>query len=345
MCINYKVILNRKYTITEKNGGKVPVLRDIRQKYVKVPCKECYVCMKKKAREWRIRLTEDFKTNKNGKVVLLTFSKESLMKLAKECKGFTGYEKDNQIAKLAVKRFRERWRKTYGRSIRHWLITEIGQTNTERIHMHGILWKDERYNLKDTFYNEIQKHWQYGFVGFGKKDWQTGEWINYTNARTANYFTKYVTKKDEKHPDYKQIILTSAGIGSSYLLSEKVKDNVYKGENTNQMYNVDNGTVLPMPEYWRRKLYNDDEREYLTTVMLNKGLIYIDGKEFRANLEGNILSGILKNLREKNARLGFGDGSKNIEKRIEANSKRREKQREQGIYGPGYWEGVVRKDT
>ena len=39
-----------------------------------------------------------------------------------------GYEKDNNIATLSVRRFLERWRKEFKRSVRHWLITELGQT-------------------------------------------------------------------------------------------------------------------------------------------------------------------------------------------------------------------------
>lgn len=48
MCVNKKTILNRKYTMNKKNGGIVPPLNDIRQKYVETPCGQCYICRKKK---------------------------------------------------------------------------------------------------------------------------------------------------------------------------------------------------------------------------------------------------------------------------------------------------------
>lgn len=323
MCIKKTLILNRKYTINKKNGGNVPVLKDPRQKYVFTPCGQCYICRKKKAREWRMRLTEDVKVNKGAKIVTLTFNTEKLRELASEIKGATGYELDNQICKLAVKRFRERWRKKYGRSIRHWLITELGHGETEHVHMHGIVWPDNRYILEDTLLNEVEKIWGYGFVGKGKRDWQTGEYINYVDARTANYFTKYVNKIDEQHKEYKQIILTSAGIGAAYIKSIKAEDNIYKGEETNQMYNVDNGGVLPLPEYFRRKIYTDEEREQLTSNMLDKKIIYIAGTQFRSDIGDDKINLMYKAEQEKNARLGYGDGRPNYERRRIENSRRK----------------------
>lgn len=331
MCINKKRILNRKYTINKKNGGNVPVCRDERQKYVWVPCKQCYICKKQKAREWRMRISEDVKVNKGGKVVLLTFSTQGLQELAKELKDVKGYELDNQICKLAVKRWRERWRKKYGRSPRHWLISELGHGKTEHVHMHGIVWEDERYKLEGDIMDEIEKTWKYGFVGRGKKDWKTGKWINYVNEKTASYFVKYVNKIDEQHKEYTQIILTSPGIGKSYIESEKVKDNTYKGKETNQLYNVDNGGVLPMPEYFRKKLYTDEERERLTGWMLDKGTIYIEGKEYREDIGDDKIGAMYRDLRQKNNRLGYGDGSKNYERKMHENTKRREIHRKRGI--------------
>lgn len=342
MCINKKQILNRKYTMNKKNGGNVPVLRDKRQEYVKVPCGQCYVCRKKKAREWRMRLTEDVKVNKDAKIVLLTFNTESLKKLTKRCGSMTGYELDNEICRQAVKLFRERWRKEYGRSLRHWFITELGHGKTEHVHMHGIVWKDSRYNLKGEFLDEVERIWKYGFVGRGKKDWKTGKYENYVNAKTANYFTKYVNKVDGMHKEYKQIILTSAGIGKAFLESEKAKDNRYRGKDTNQMYNVDNGGVLPMPEYFRRKMYNDDEREKLTGWMLDENVIYIEGKPVRNDIGDDKLNAIYTTLREKNARMGYGDGRKNYQRKMEENARRRDIQRKRGIYGAGYRSGEIR---
>lgn len=322
MCTNKKLIKNKKYSMNKKNGGIIPPLRDPRQAQVYVPCGKCYICKKKKAREWKLRITEDIKVNKKCKIVTLTFNTKSLRELAKDCKGLQGYELDNGICKIAVKRFRERWRKKYGRSIRHWLITELGHGKTEHVHMHGIVWEDDRYKLEDTLINEVEKIWQYGFVGKGKYDYKTGLYENYVNAKTANYFTKYVNKKDEAHPNYTQIILTSAGIGASYLKSEKAKDNVYKEDKTNQLYYEDNGKVLPLPEYFRRKLYTEEEREALTTFNLNSGKEYIEGKEYK-NISDTEREKIMIELRKKNGRLGYHIDNRDISKKIHELNKRK----------------------
>lgn len=340
MCVKPKLIRNPKYRMNKKNGGKIPPVRDRRQLWTMTPCGQCYICRKKKAREWQMRLTEDFKVNKIAKVILLTFNTESLQKLAKECKGLKGYELDNQICRIAVKRFRERWRKRYRRSIRHWLITELGTKSTEHVHMHGLVWEEHydrktnkiiKHKLKGKFTEEIERAWQYGFVGWGKKDWQTGKWINYINERTPAYFTKYVTKKDELHKEYKQIILSSAGIGASYLDSIKAKDNVYRGKDTNQLYQMDNGGVIAMPEYFRRKIYTDDEREYLQGWNLDTGRMFIGKTEVRKDIGDDKIYGLQKALQEKNARLGFGDGRKNYERKMFENSRRREIHKKRGL--------------
>ena len=100
-----------------------------------------------------MRLYEEVKANRNGKFITLTFSNESIIQLTKELTG-KGYTLDNQIATLATRRFLERWRKKTSKSIRHWLVTELGQTNTERIHLHGIIYTDQ--------IDEIKNIWGYG---------------------------------------------------------------------------------------------------------------------------------------------------------------------------------------
>lgn len=344
MCIQYRWMYNQKYNPnTKKNGGVAPPLNDKRQEYIKIPCKECYVCRRKKAREWQMRLSEDLKYNKNAKVIMLTFSTESLIKIKRKLKGVTGYELDNQICKWAVKHFRERWRKKYGRSIRHWFISELGHGKTEHVHMHGLVWMDDRYKIENDFLNEVEKIWQYGFVGKGRINWETKKFDNWIGPETANYFVKYVNKKDEKHKEYKQIILTSAGIGKKFLESKNANQNKYRGKETIQMYQIENGGVLPMPEYFRRKLYNDEEREKLTGYMLDENIIYIDGKKYRADIGDDKISKMLVALREKNKRMGFGDGTKNWERKKLENERRRAKHRERGLESNKYIEDRFEK--
>ena len=135
MCLYPRLIKNRKYVSNKKNNGIVPQAKDQRALWVPVGCGNCMECKKQKAREWQVRLHEEIRERKNGKFVTLSFSEQSLLELKNTIKGLSGYNLDNEIATKAIRRFLERWRKKYKKSVRHWLVTELGQTNTERIHI------------------------------------------------------------------------------------------------------------------------------------------------------------------------------------------------------------------
>lgn len=199
MCLYPRLIINAKYTPNKKNGGHVPPINDERVKWVPVGCQNCIECRKKKAREWQARLTEDIKTHRNGHFVTLTFSNESLLELAEGIRNTPMTDDmDNAIATRAVRLFLERWRKEHKKSVRHWLITELGHNGTERIHLHGIIWTDE--------IEKLARIWKYGWVWIG----------DYVGTRTVNYIIKYVTKVDEKHKYYKskQDKITEEKIGT-----------------------------------------------------------------------------------------------------------------------------------
>ena len=155
MCLYPTLIKNKRYLPNKKNGGLVPRCDDDRKLLVPVGGGKCIECAKKKQREWQVRLLEDIKEHKNGKFVTLTLSNEAFTKLALENEGKqTGYELDNWIAKTAVRKFLERWRKKHKKSVRHWLVTELGHNGTENIHMHGIVWTNKPIQ-------EIKEKWRY----------------------------------------------------------------------------------------------------------------------------------------------------------------------------------------
>jgi len=253
-------------------------------------------CRKQKAREWQTRLTEEIKTNKNGVFVTLTFNNESIKKLTEYVLKYTedemkrimklqinegtdkqinkimlkreGYGLDNEIATAATRLFLERWRKEHKKSVKHWLVTELGHKGTENVHLHGIIWTDKGSN-------EIEKHWQYGWVWKGKK--VNDQLINYVNDKTVNYITKYVTKVDVKHPNYSPIILCSKGIGNNYTNTYNYKKNKYNGKDTKETYTTRSGTQLPLPIYYRNKIYTEEEREQLWLQKLDQKIRWVNG--------------------------------------------------------------------
>ena len=143
MCLYPRLIKNRKYLINKKNKGNVPTPNDERVKYVSIGCGKCIECTKKRARDWKVRLNEEIRVNNKAKFVTLTFDEISLNKYKLLVTNFPEHEQPNEIATIATRHFLERWRKEYKKSVKHWLVTELGHTGTERLHIHGILWTEE----------------------------------------------------------------------------------------------------------------------------------------------------------------------------------------------------------
>lgn len=319
MCLYPRLMENPRYKPNKKNGGVIPPFHDQRILIVPVKCGHCMECRKQKAREWQVRLLEDIKHNKNGKFITLTFSNESIKqindqipKTYKDKKGndipLEGYKRDNAIATYAVRHWLERWRKKYGVSLRHWLITELGHKGTENIHLHGIVWTD---NLQD-----IRPTWAYGFVWDGYTVNEKKQ--NYVSSRTVNYIVKYVNKIDHKHRYYKQLTLSSPGIGAAY---DGTK-NKYFAELTDETYRTPTGHKIAMPTYWRNKIYTDEQKEQLWINKIDKQERYINGEKIDVTNGVEEYYKLLQWHRQRNIELGYGDDMKNWKKEEYENKRR-----------------------
>ena len=299
MCLYPTYIMNRKYLPNKKNGGNPPPVADDRVKYVAIGCGNCIECLKQKQREWQIRLGEEIRTDNSGKFVTLTLSNENMQELGNAIESFaTGYVKDNLIATLAVRRFLERWRKKYKKSVKHWLITEWGEI-TNRMHLHGIIFTDEVEDIKNI--------WKYGHVFIGE----------YVNEKTINYIIKYLNKIDLEHKGYKPKILTSPGIGKNYVKRFDSILNKYDGTKTKEYYRTRQGYKLALPIYYRNKIYSEQEREKLWLNKLDSGEIWVMGEKININNEEGEqeYQDSLKYYQKMNTRLGYGNNKTNWNKK------------------------------
>ena len=300
MCLYPKLIRNRKYIANKKNGGNIPPVNDERTRLVPIGCGKCMECRKQKKREWQVRLHEEIKQNKlPAWFVTLTYSDEELNNLDNEIdKTLKGYERDNEIAKLSIRRFTERWRKKYKKTIRHWLVTELGTSKTERLHIHGILWCKEQ--------EDIAPIWKYGGIYIGQ----------YVNEKTINYIVKYLNKTDKVHKEYTPKMFVSQGIGKKYLTSYDIKRNKYKesGE-TDETYRTVNGLRLALPIYYRNYIYNENEREKLWIEKLDKKVRYVNGEEIDVSESDTEYVKALNWARVRNRNLGYGDDSINWDRK------------------------------
>ncbi|AXH73346.1 MAG: replication initiator protein [Microviridae sp.] len=303
MCLYPKLIRNRKYTKTKKNGGNIPEMKDQRVQFVPVGCQKCIECRKQKGREWSLRLQEEIRTDKTGKFVTLTFSNEAIHELeqavTEQIGQITGYDLDNEIATLAIRRYLERWRKKHKKSVKHWFITELGQgknwkwQGTENLHLHGIMFTNETEDIKEI--------WKYGFVFIGK----------YVTEKTVNYMAKYMTKVDQLHREYTPKILTSAGMGSAYTTRADAQTNKYNNGSTDETYTTRQGNKMSLPVYWRNKIYTEEQREKLWLQKLDKQERWVDKQRIDVSKGEEAYNNILKIAQEKNERLGYGNDKKN----------------------------------
>ena len=307
MCLYPTLIENPKYKANKKNGGVIPLLHNQAIRMVPIGCQDCIECRKKKAREWQSRLQEDLRKHKNGRFVTFTFSDESIKELYEMepnkkwqgVKHLEGYELDNAIATRAVRLFLERHRKKYSKSLRHWLVTEIGHNGTKNIHLHGIIWTDEHL---DT----IEQLWKYGTMWKGKE--VNGKLINYVNERTVNYIVKYIHKVDCENKSYRSIVLTSAGIGRCYIERNDWKNNKFRGKETNENYRTRQGREIPLPIYWRNKIYTDEEREKLWIYKIEKKVRYVMGEKISIRDNEDEYYAALKHYQKINKQLGYSNG-------------------------------------
>lgn len=295
MCLYPKLILNPKYRPNKKNNYKPPKITDIRTKYVPIGCGNCIECRKQKANGWRLRLTHEIKEDKKCYFVTLTFSNESLIKLIES----TGIDESNYLLSLAVRRFLERWRKKYKKSVKHFLISERGHNGTERIHLHGLIWCENK--------EDIEKIWQYGYVFVG----------DYVNEQTINYIVKYITKIDQDHKDYNTIILNSPGLGKGITKTIDFKNAKFDGKDTQETIRLPNGYKIAMPIYLRNKRYNEEEREQLWLNKLDQQKRYVLGEEINVSTQAGEEEYLqkLKLAQEKNKRCGYGDNSQEWKKK------------------------------
>lgn len=263
MCLYPKFIRNPKYLPNKKNGGNPPQPLDERLRWIEAPCGCCFECCKQRANSWKFRLEQEIRNNKlNNKkclFVTLTFKEESLQELeraAKEKENST--EGVNGIAKIAVKKFRERWRRKHAKSPKHWLVTELGGENG-RIHLHGIL-------FEDTDQEELSKLWAYGFVYIG----------TYVNEKTIAYIVKYLFKQSEVDRMYRPIVLTSPGIGKTFFKSYDCQ----AMDIDNTKVRLKTGVKMEAPTYYKERQLTDKQREIIHLKNITKQEIWIDGVKY-----------------------------------------------------------------
>ena len=234
-----KIAPDTHFTLYHETLGKFPK----NDYYISVGCGHCVNCFKKYMSAWRFRLLHEFLNLddtilKNSYYVTLTIENRF-------------YTEKKPLLKKMVRRFLERVRSKYKKSIRHFLITERGE-DFNRLHFHGFFIDppcppNEFYNL-----------WYYGFVKI-----KPVIDSDHTLSQQISYCTSYVTKGRKGKlplvlaPEDKPLVLVSPGIGRSYV--DKYK-NFHHQSNLlfSQAFDF-NGSLRSLPRYLRNYVFTDDE--------------------------------------------------------------------------------------
>lgn len=185
-----------------------------------VPCGRCRLCRKRVANDWLIRLYNEFQETPKHRhcgmmqprVVFATFTFAEKF-----------YTDDDSLFPSFLVRFRDNYRKRYGKSPRYWAVTDRGAKNG-RLHLHMFLFNPYDYkkqrNIPVTELHDCKCWWPYGITEF--------EWIRKGDA-SAIYAVGYITMSNldkdakkhgctmcEKAQKHKPVVYPSKGIGKAY---------------------------------------------------------------------------------------------------------------------------------
>lgn len=297
-CFRPRLVVNPRFR-KDRNSLEFAYARDlywrdyVENYYLEVPCGKCYLCRKKKASAWRVRLIEEVKYTPtfryNGIVkyrcifVLFTFNEEHIGKARTR----------SDIASF-IRKWRDLWRKKFGRSPRYFAVTDRG-TRNGRLHLHFLIFNpcDKQGNpISISCLKKYDFFWRNGFV-------RDPTWLN--SERGITYVTGYITgsnleKEAKKHGhlmckeamEYTPLVFVSNGLGAHYI------DSTPKFYDTarNMFVYPYQGFTYSLPSYYRYKLIDEEFRWHSNLIYKKEKEDYInknrDSLLFKFN--GNFMS-------------------------------------------------------
>lgn len=256
MCLSPVTVPRKSWHMTKT--GKYSY--DFDGHYISVPCGHCVSCLKKKRDNWRVRLVEELKYNKCAYFFTLTYDDKYL---PTDSLGFA------HVNKCDVQKFFKRLRKLCSGicRVRYFFISEYGP-ETMRPHYHGIIYFDELFDVNQV-YEIIKKSWSLGFITIGPV---IPERIGYI----VNYAMKIEDIPNWLKPNF-MLCSRKPAIGAQFLESELA----LKLKNEYLNYYPYEDKKLPLPRYFKDRLFNTYEKQFMLSkleiIPLIEKLIAIHG--------------------------------------------------------------------
>lgn len=248
MCLSPKRIVNRHYLkLADNNYTKAyQLFRYALDFYVNVDCGLCFDCQKKRGRNWRTRLLDEYYYHLHR----FPESKVHFCTLTIAPKYYSLFNTNPKAIKM-IRFFLERYRKRYGCSFKHFICSEYGEKRG-RLHFHMIGFR----MLCDI--DELRDLWKYGRV-----DIQTLK-----GPQGLTYVSGYITKivhgdklSDENiplfiDPSKKTFILSSPGFGLSYALDYSNRFFHCTGDRLKIVNTRYDGSPYAIPRYYKDKIFS-----------------------------------------------------------------------------------------
>lgn len=243
-----------------------------------VPCGKCHDCRERKRIEWTIRLTHEGQYSKNNFFLTCTYKDESLPILSQgeiTRLGDPGldlslphvqtlYPRDHETFMKRLRIYQRRHGKLSSHKIRFYMTAEYGTSYTARPHFHYIL-----FGLDPSIKTKLAEIWSHGNIKLGSVAKAS---IHYV---AAHQHKKWVKPEGAIAPFTRM----SKALGQEYI---KQNYNLHKATSKNPIPNGKvqvNGHTHVLPRYYKDRIFNKFERDYLRDEAKRESADYRDSSE------------------------------------------------------------------
>lgn len=218
-------------------------------RFTPVPCSKCPECKKAKFNSWLFRISKEQQRSENPLFITLTYADEHLPMVGAYVP--TLVKRDLQ---LFFKKLRKAHSKTSTSKLKYYAVGEYG-SKTARPHYHLIL-----FNLLDS--NLVNPAWGMGF-----------DYTKPVEGGAITYVLKYIQKPsewDKRDIRQREFSLMSKGIGTNYLTDNMVQ--YHHRDVANCFVTLPGNIKLPMPKYFKEKIYSEEMRKKVTDYLKIRAL-------------------------------------------------------------------------
>jgi len=223
-----------------------------------VSCGSCVRCLERRKAEWGFRMAYEMEHSKCAYFVTLTYAPETVPYTNKGHKTLVPEDLTKFFKRLRQNEKRKKsptWENVFNNlcpsdKIKYYAAGEYGESRG-RPHYHAII-----FNASARM---IEKSWDKGQVHCVK-----------ANEATIAYTMKYLDKRYGKKQDTRkapEFQVMSEGIGKGYI--DKMRK--WHKANLDSLYVTNkSGIKVPMPKYYRDKIFTDDERKEIVRLVSNE---------------------------------------------------------------------------